>query len=887
MTNGYDPDQFDGSNLESGDDIEQPETIRIEPDDASIEASQTTIVTDDASLEQTQVIAQTDEGAFEYTETTVASGGFSSNLASYWNESPTWRKILTVVVVAAVVALLVLGCSALANLFLGSSTEPGATATPPSVIVPTPAPGVPSLTASTNVTIHGGPGVEYPVIGILGAGESAEVVGISADGMWWAIKLPDTSNEFGWVANEFVVTRNTDNVPVMVAPPLPTPTRAPPVEITGWLGEYYNNPNLQGDPVVTRDDAEINFNWGTQPPASGMPAENWSARWTTTRDNIAAGVYRISVWVDDGVRVWVDDNLVIDGWQADRARNYTADVNVVAGTHTVRVEYFQSTGSSLIQLTIGYIDEYADWKGEYFNNPNVEGEPEFIRNDSDIDFNWNTGSPAPGVQADNYSVRWSRAAFFEQGAYRFSIDLEGGARMWLDGVLLIDDWVNAGPRTLTADSSVNRDYHDLRLDYFKSTGNGRVRFAIQKLDASTTTPTALPPTPAPGAPTAIISAPPPPNDALVGDIVQFIGDQSVAAPGSNVVTFEWNFGDGSGSNDANPTHVYPAAGIYQITLTVIDNNGLASSAASQIRINQATTPPPTQGPTASISAPDAALVGETIVFDGSSSFGPNPISDYRWDFGDGSTANAVVVNQIYNRAGLYNVTLTVTDNQGLSNAITVRISISEAAATATPPAQGPTASIGAPLEGALGVPITFDASESLGVIVSYEWDFGDGEIANAERVEHVYNRVGLFTVVLTVTDDQGLSDTTNNQINIVDAAPAPTSTTETTATPEGPGLAGEPWTLTGTLPGTVLDAEFSNDGKVAGTGGCNTYTASYTTNGSNITISALTSGNVSCGTEIDQQEAAYFTNLQGATSYTIQNLQLTLSGGVQPLVYSR
>ena len=72
-----------------------------------------------------------------------------------------------------------------------------------------------------------------------------------------------------------------------------------------WQGAYYANRDLLGLPRLVRDDATLDFDWGAGQPATNMPADNWSARWTKTV-TLEAGTYRFSAFTDDGVRVLVD-----------------------------------------------------------------------------------------------------------------------------------------------------------------------------------------------------------------------------------------------------------------------------------------------------------------------------------------------------------------------------------------------------------------------------------------------------------------------------------------------------------------------------------------------------------------------------------------------------
>jgi uncharacterized protein YraI len=82
-------------------------------------------------------------------------------------------------------------------------------------IVPTPIPGAPILTASANLNIRSGPGIEFDKIGLMLIGQSAEVVGVSKDAEWWAIKVPLAEGGRGWVTANFAQVGNAQDVPVI------------------------------------------------------------------------------------------------------------------------------------------------------------------------------------------------------------------------------------------------------------------------------------------------------------------------------------------------------------------------------------------------------------------------------------------------------------------------------------------------------------------------------------------------------------------------------------------------------------------------------------------------------------------------------------------------
>jgi hypothetical protein len=121
--------------------------------------------------------------------------------------------------------------------------------------------------------------------------------------------------------------------------------------VARWRGSYFANMDLGGQPALVRDDNAIQFNWVLGSPGPGIPADRFSARWTRAVD-LAPGVYRFTVTVDDGVRIWAGDRLIIDQWHVNQSATFTADVSHAGGNLPVRVEYFEQQGAALISLSI-------------------------------------------------------------------------------------------------------------------------------------------------------------------------------------------------------------------------------------------------------------------------------------------------------------------------------------------------------------------------------------------------------------------------------------------------------------------------------------------------------------------------------------------------------
>jgi uncharacterized protein YraI len=116
---------------------------------------------------------------------------------------------------------------------------------------------------------------------------------------------------------------------------------------SNWSGQYWNNPDLSGNPSLTRTDAAINFNWGTGSPDPAIQADNFSARWTLTQ-NFNAGAYSFRIGADDGMRFFIDDISILDrfGGFGSGFGTATATVNLGAGQHTLRVEYVERSGQA-------------------------------------------------------------------------------------------------------------------------------------------------------------------------------------------------------------------------------------------------------------------------------------------------------------------------------------------------------------------------------------------------------------------------------------------------------------------------------------------------------------------------------------------------------------
>ncbi len=213
-------------------------------------------------------------------------------------------------------------------------------------------------------------------------------------------------------------------------------------------------------------------------------------------------------------------------------------------------------------------------------------------------------------------------------------------------------------------------------------------------------------------------------------------------------TWFWNFGDGSTSTLQNPVHVYTTAGNYEIKLTVTDTNfGCVDTLSRTVQIS-------------TVNAQIGGPIGEfgcgplTVTFENeSTNTGAGVLTDYLWDFGDGTSSTEFEPTHVYDEPGIYTVSLTATNSLGCTgtdiNTNYVQVI-------------GPDVNFGwdTTFAECPDLLVSFTDSTIFGApIVAWDWTFGDGGTSSFQNPEHTYTDYGSFTVALTVSDIDGCSRT--------------------------------------------------------------------------------------------------------------------------------
>lgn len=266
-----------------------------------------------------------------------------------------------------------------------------------------------------------------------------------------------------------------------------------PVPIGNWKGEYFNNRTLSGTPVLVRDDVRIDFDWGVGSPSNVVFSDQFSVRWTRNL-SLQPARYRFTAIVDDGVRLWVNNRLIIDQWHDAGTVTYSGEIDLAGGSIPVRMEYYENSGGAVARLAWSTISG-GNWRGEYFNNRTLSGSPALVRDDANVSFNWGSGSPATGINADSFSVRWTRVINLVGGRYRFTATSDDGVRVYVDGQLVVNGWNDQQPTTFNGERDLTSGDHTIVVEYYDYTGGAQIDFSFNLF----TPPQTPPPPPLSGA----------------------------------------------------------------------------------------------------------------------------------------------------------------------------------------------------------------------------------------------------------------------------------------------------------------------------------------------------------------------------------------------------
>ncbi|MEZ4660113.1 MAG: PA14 domain-containing protein [Caldilineaceae bacterium] len=346
------------------------------------------------------------------------------------------------------------------------------------------------------VNLQMGPDATFGPSGQITPRDACEIVGRNLAANYWFLECD--SGAHGWIDSRFViVTGATQNVPVIqvvvmeatpgpppnptalptatpIPPPLPTPNLA-----RGWAASFYNNTGLGGEPAAVDDLPDVNFNWGAGSPNPRINVDNFSARFER-RFSLPRGYHRFELRADDGVRFWLNDQLLIDGWNHSDNSIYITGAQLAAGVYDFRIEYFEGGGNAYIQFFYDFLGTDTDWQATYYDNAGLRGNPVLSQSEPSrrdpLEFSIGASSPLyqPRI-GTKWSARWQGNFYFWGGDYTFRAQATGGVRVYIDGLLVLDGWNDSQKDINNVFRQVGQGEHAIKVEYYHQTGDSSLR----------------------------------------------------------------------------------------------------------------------------------------------------------------------------------------------------------------------------------------------------------------------------------------------------------------------------------------------------------------------------------------------------------------------------
>ncbi|MCS6848175.1 MAG: PA14 domain-containing protein [Anaerolineae bacterium] len=275
------------------------------------------------------------------------------------------------------------------------------------------------------------------------------------------------------------------------APPAPSPTPVDYNAIGVWFGEFFAKRDFSPPPAHSTIQPQLVNYWGRTPPHPSLAINNFSAVFTRTENFLHTQSYLFDLQVDGAARVFLDGQPILDQWFNGKLRRAAKTVPIQAGLHTLRVEYYNTSGGAALCLS-WLPGVFTGWEGRYYNNTNFSGAPVLIRDDAELNFDWGEGAPDPRIPGDGFSVDWQRRVRFPaSGEYRFVVEADDWVRVFIDGreIEALSTFYQ-GPGSREARVRLRGGYHHLQVQLVEYSAAARLKLRWEMVIV---VPTAAPP----------------------------------------------------------------------------------------------------------------------------------------------------------------------------------------------------------------------------------------------------------------------------------------------------------------------------------------------------------------------------------------------------------
>jgi len=236
-------------------------------------------------------------------------------------------------------------------------------------------------------------------------------------------------------------------------------------------------------------DPVVNFNWGAGSPSSSVGNDLFSARWTGQVEPQKTETYTFYTQSDDGARVWVNNQLIINKWANQAVTEISGTMSLTAGQkYSIKVEYYDNVYDATMRLLWSspsiaknmipkeqlYPASVTPPPGSgdglsatYFDNTDFTS-PKVTRVDATVNFDWGHSAPVSGVANDSFSVRWQGLVQpAKSETYTFYTQSDDGVRLWVNNQLIINKWLNQAvtENSATITLAAGQKY-SIKLEYY-------------------------------------------------------------------------------------------------------------------------------------------------------------------------------------------------------------------------------------------------------------------------------------------------------------------------------------------------------------------------------------------------------------------------------------
>ena len=253
--------------------------------------------------------------------------------------------------------------------------------------------------------------------------------------------------------------------------------------INQFRAEYFNNidPNI-GTAVLVRNESSIDYNWGAGSPAAGVNADNFSVRWTGKFKFEEAGVYLFRNRADDGIRTWVDGQPIINEWNDHGATDYGAYLNMTAGEHDIKVEYYDRGADAVAKVLW---EKGGVWTGIYFDKQDLTGRltssESFSTTTPSFSKDWGVGGPKD-TPTDRFSALFDTTRWLPAGFYKIETKADDGIRVKINYKTVIDRWLINGQSQDSGFFQWAGGDVPIRVEYFENEGSAALNFNIKRVE---------------------------------------------------------------------------------------------------------------------------------------------------------------------------------------------------------------------------------------------------------------------------------------------------------------------------------------------------------------------------------------------------------------------